>query len=132
MPDISKPSKNQFKTSDPSTKELLEVITDALLERKGQNIVLLDVSELTTLTEYFVVCHGTSDTQIKALADNVMAKAKEELNEKVWKREGFEGRTWIILDFVNIVVHVMSEQKRDFYGIERMWNDADLTRIEDN
>jgi len=132
MPDISKPAKNQFQTQDPSTKELLEVITSALLERKGQNIVLLDVSELTTLTEYFVVCHGTSDTQIKALADNVMEKAKEELGEKVWKREGFEGRTWIILDFVNIVVHVMSEKKRDFYGIERMWNDAVLTRIEDN
>jgi len=132
MSNISKPAKNQFKTQDPSTKELLEVITNALLERKGQNIVLLDVSELTTLTEYFVVCHGTSDTQIKALADNVMEKAKEELSEKVWKREGFEGRTWIILDFVNIVVHVMSEQKRDFYGIERMWNDAELTRIEDN
>jgi len=131
MPDISKPVKDQFQTQDPSTKELLEVITEALLERKGQNISLLDVSELTTLTEFFVVCHGTSDTQIKALADNVMEKAKEELNEKVWKREGFEGRAWIILDFVNIVVHVMSEQKREFYGIERMWNDATITRIED-
>lgn len=118
------------KTADPS--ELIDVIKDALLEKKAKEIVLLDVRELTTLTDYFIVCHGTSDTQIRALANSVMEKTKKTVGEAVWKQEGMDARRWIILDYVNIVVHIFSEEKRSFYGIERMWSDAAVTKIEDN
>lgn len=118
------------KTADPS--ELIDAIKDALLEKKAKEIVLLDVRELTTLTDYFIVCHGTSDTQIRALANSVMEKTKKSIGEAVWKQEGMDARRWIILDYVNIVVHIFSEEKRSFYGIERMWSDAVVTKIEDN
>jgi len=121
-------SKN--KTADPS--KLIEAITEALLEKKAKEIVLLDVKDLTTLTDYFIVCHGTSDTQIRAIANSVMEKTKEKIGESVWKQEGMDARRWVILDYVNIVVHIFTQEKRKFYGIERMWNDAVKTQIEDN
>ncbi|MBD3617606.1 MAG: ribosome silencing factor [Gracilimonas sp.] len=136
MTDIKQPAKTQFEHSfsddAPDSREMVEIITEALLSRKGKEITVLDVSELTTLTDYFVVCHGTSDVQIKALADAVEEDLQKKMGEKAWKKEGLQGRSWVILDFVNIVVHVMSKEKRDFYGIERMWNDADVTYIKDS
>ncbi|WP_103665909.1 ribosome silencing factor [Gracilimonas amylolytica] len=135
MTDIKQQSKQQFENAYtdevPDSQEMVEIITEALLSRKGKDITLLDVSELTTLTDYFVVCHGTSDVQIKALADAVEEDMREKTGEKAWKKEGLQGRSWVILDFVNIVVHIMSKEKRDFYGIERMWNDAKVTHIKD-
>lgn len=135
MTDIKQQSKQQFENAYtdevPDSQEMVEIITEALLSRKGKDITLLDVSELTTLTDYFVVCHGTSDVQIKALADAVEEDMREKTGEKAWKKEGLQGRSWVILDFVNIVVHIMSKEKRDFYGIERMWNDAKVTYIKD-
>ncbi|MAO65337.1 MAG: ribosome silencing factor [Balneola sp.] len=135
MSNIKQPAKEQFQNAfseeSPNSKQMVEVISEALLSRKGKEITVLDVSELTTLTDYFVVCHGTSDVQIKALADAVEDDMREQTGEKAWKKEGMQGRSWVILDFVNIVVHIMSKEKRDFYGIERMWNDAKITYIED-
>ena len=135
MTDIKQPAKKQFENAfsddTPDSQEMVEVITEALLSRKGRDITVLDVSELTTLTDYFVVCHGNSDVQVKALADIVVEDVREKLGEKAWKKEGLQGRSWVILDFVNIVVHVMSKEKRDFYGLERMWNDAKVTYIKD-
>lgn len=126
---------SQFTTSSPNksadTDKLIQAITDGLLEKKAKDIVLLDVRELTTLTDYFIVCNGTSDTQIRALANSVTGKVKEELGENVWKQEGMDARRWIILDYVNVVVHIFNEEKRAFYGIERMWNDAVITEIAD-
>lgn len=134
MTDIKQQSKQQFENAYsgevPDSQEMVEIITEALLSRKGKDITLLDVSELTTLTDYFVVCHGTSDVQIKALADAVEEDMREKSGEKAWKKEGLQGRSWVILDFVNIVVHILSKEKRDFYGIEHMWNDAKITHIE--
>lgn len=117
------------KTSD--SQKLIDAIVEGLLEKKAKDIKLLDVRSLTTLTDYFVVCHGTSETQIRALANSAIENVKEELGENVWKKEGMDARRWIILDYVNVVVHIFSEEKRQYYGIERMWNDAEITEIED-
>lgn len=122
-------TKSGNKTADSAT--LINTITEALLEKKAKDIAVLDVRGLTTLTDYFIVCHGTSDTQIGALASSVSQKTKQELGEAEWKKEGLDARRWIILDYVNVVVHIFSKDKREFYGIERMWNDAEITRIED-
>lgn len=135
MPDIKDQKRKQFQNaysdSEPDSQEMVEVITEALLNKKGNDITVMDVSELTTLTDYFVVVHGNSDVQVKALADSVEDEMREKLGEKAWKKEGTQARTWIILDYVNIVVHVLNKEKRDYYGIERMWNDAKITYIED-
>lgn len=128
-------AESQFHTDSPSktadSKLLIDTITEGLLEKKGRDVKILDVSSLTTLTDYFVVCHGNSETQIRALANSVIENVKEKLGENVWKKEGLDARRWIILDYVNVVVHIFSEEKRQYYGIERMWNDAEITDVED-
>lgn len=120
---------HENKTAD--SEQLIQLITEGLLEKKGKDIKILDVRDLTTLTDYFVVCHGTSDTQIGALANSTMDKVKENTGENVWQREGLDSRRWIILDYVNVVVHIFNEEKRQYYGIERMWNDAVITEVVD-
>jgi len=126
---------SQFTSHHPErtadSKLLIDTICEALLERKAKDIVLLDVRTITTLTDYFVICHGTSDTQIGAIARNVGDKTKEVLGERAWRQEGLEARSWIILDYVNVVVHIFNEEKRRYYGIEKMWNDAVCTEITD-
>lgn len=122
---------NAYSEDDLKPSAIVDVITESLLSKKANDITVLDVSELTTLAEYFVVCHGNSDVQVKALADAVEEDVLEKCSEKAWRKEGGTGRSWMILDFVNIVVHVMSEEKRKFYEIERLWNDAKITHIKD-
>ena len=135
MTKIKDPKNKQFSNAYSEeaveTSDMVDVITEALLSKKANDITVLDVSDLTTLAECFVVCHGNSDTQIKALADAVEEDVREKTGEKAWRKEGLNARSWVILDFVNIVVHIMSEEKRNFYGIERMWNDAKVTHIKD-
>ncbi|KPP97091.1 MAG: ribosome silencing factor YbeB [Bacteroidetes bacterium HLUCCA01] len=110
---------------------MIAVISEALLDKKAEQIRLLDVRKITTLTDYFIVCHGTSDTQVKAIADNVAYEVKQAFGEYVWKKEGHNTNRWIVLDYVNIVVHVFLHDLREFYGIEKMWQDAEITEIKD-
>lgn len=125
----------QFSTSDDSkttdSAKLVDIITEALLEKKAEEITVLDVHELTTLADTFVVCHATSDVQIKALADNVNSATREKLGEKAWKEEGRDTRRWVILDYVNVVVHIFKKELREYYALERMWNDAGIRHIEE-
>lgn len=130
MTNIDQPANQQFEEAKPDSKTLVEHIIEGMKDRKARDITVLDVSKLTTLTDFFVICTGTSDTQIKAIADSVEEKVREETGDKAWKKEGLQARSWIILDFINTVVHVMNEEKRQFYSLERMWNDAKVTYIE--
>lgn len=123
-------SVNDQKTAD--SDKLIDIITNALLDKKAEDIVVLDVHELTTLADKFVVCHANTDVQIKALADNVNKETNEQVGEKAWKEEGRESRRWVILDYVNVVVHIFKKELRDYYSLERMWNDAPVRKIEDN
>ena len=119
-------------TKLPETDNLVETVVDALLDKKGENIKLLDVRDVTTITDYFIICHGTSETQIKALARSVSESVKEKLDEHVWQKEGLDSKRWVILDYVNVVVHIFNEETRDFYALEKMWNDATITEIKDS
>lgn len=123
-------SVNDKKTAD--SDKLIEIITNALLDKKAEDIIVLDVHELTTLADKFVVCHANTDVQIKALADNVNKETNEQVGEKAWKEEGRESRRWVILDYVNVVVHIFKKELRDYYSLERMWNDAPIRKVEDN
>ncbi len=128
-------SEQQFTSVDTSktadADKLVEVITNALVEKKAEEVTIMDVHKLTTLTDKFVVCHATSDVQIKALANNVLEATKKQLGEAVWKEEGRDSRRWVILDYVNVVVHIFKKELRDYYALERMWNDAEITTVED-
>lgn len=111
--------------------KLLDTIQEALLEKKAEGIVKLDLREITTLTDFFFVCEASTNTQIKAITDNVLEKVKYECDERVWKKEGSGDQSWVVLDYVNVVVHVMSKSAREYYNIEGMWNDAPREEISD-
>ena len=129
MVEINQPANDQFVTK-PNSKSLADLVIKGMKEKKAFDITVMDVSDLTTLTDYFIICSGTSDTQNKAISDSIEEKVLKQTGEKPWKKEGIQARNWIILDFINIVVHVMSKEKREFYSIERVWNDACFTYIE--
>lgn len=136
MTDTSPQEDQQFisidNTKTADSDKLIDIITEAMLDRKAEDITILDVHELTTLTDKFIVCHASTDVQIKAIANNVLQETKEKLGEKAWKEEGLESRRWVILDYVNVVVHIFKKELREYYSLERMWNDAAVTRIEDS
>lgn len=126
------PKKTSADTRNTSTENpLVPLIGEALLEKKAEIIRVLDVRNLTTLTDYFIVCQGSSDTQVKAIAHNVIERVKEQTGENVWKKEGLDNRKWVVLDYVDVVVHIFDEETREFYGLESMWNDAGITPIEE-
>lgn len=136
MNNTSRQSDQQFTsvndTNTADSEKLIDVITEALLERKAEDITVLDVHELTTLADKFVVCHASTDVQIKAIADNVHRQTKENLGETAWQEEGRDSRRWVILDYVNVVVHVFKKELREYYALERMWNDAPVRKVEDD
>ena len=103
----------------------LRVIADAILDKKGENVVSIDLRSIgTAITDYFVVCDGSSTTNVSAIADNILKEAKEKLGLKPSKVQGLENNFWVIMDFGNIVVHVFQKEYREFYRLEALWNDA--------
>lgn len=118
-------------TEDQDIKALLDIITEAMLERKASNVVVLDVRKLTSMTDYFVICDAETDIQVKAISENVSVRTKELASEPAWQKEGLDSRRWVILDYVDIVVHVFQTNQRHYYNLEKMWSDAIRTEIVD-
>ncbi|HXH19410.1 MAG TPA: ribosome silencing factor [Chitinophagales bacterium] len=105
-----------------------EVIVDAILDKKGEEVVSLDLRKIgDAVTDIFIICHATSKVQVKAIADNVDRKVKQILGENPWHSEGFENFEWVILDYIDIVVHVFIKEKRNYYQLEDLWQDAERT-----
>ena len=103
----------------------LRVIADAILDKKGQDVVSLDLRPVgSSIADYFVICNGDSTTNVGAIADNIIKKVREELGMKPLRTQGLENNFWIILDYGNIVVHVFQTQYREFYRLEDLWADA--------
>ena len=111
-------------------KELAIIAAKALDEKKGKEIAAIEVTEQTTLADYFVIATGTSNTQINALCGAV-EKAMDEQGVPVLRREGYRDGTWVLLDYGDIVVHVFSPEARAFYSLERLWADAEEINISD-
>ena len=104
---------------------LSAIAVEGLQEIKGQNIVRLDLRNSDgAVTEYFVICTGTSDRHVQSLAESVMKFVKEEAGEKPLSTEGLQHGEWVLLDYVNVVVHIFQQEKRDFYRLENLWGDA--------
>lgn len=104
-------------------KEMADLAVRALDGRKGQDIKALATGELTTLAEYFVLCTGTSGTQIRALSDAV-EKALADVGEEPHHIEGHRDGTWVLMDYSCVVIHIFTEEAREFYDLERLWKDA--------
>lgn len=112
-------------------KELVKYTCDALLERKGRDIEVLHIEQLTTLTEYFVICSATSTTQVKALADSVEFHLKNDHGVMPHHVEGFESSSWILLDYGGMLVHIFLPETRDFYRLENLWKDGEKVPLAD-
>ncbi len=107
-----------------TAKELALLAAKALSDKKAKNVQALEIADLTTLADYFVIATGSSNTQINALVDNVERVFSQEAGETPLHREGYRGGTWVLLDYGCIAIHVFSEEAREFYDLERLWNGA--------
>ena len=113
-------------------KEIAILAAKALDSKKGEDIKVMEVTALTTLADYFVICTGASSTQINALCDAVEERLEKEAEEKPLHREGHRGGTWVLMDFSSVVVHIFMDEARKFYDLERLWGDAqeeDLSQV---
>ncbi len=111
---------------------LLDVAIKGLQELKGEDIVYVDLTGLdNAVCEYFVICTGNSNTHVSALAESVKKETKETLNERPWHAEGFGNAEWVILDYVNTVIHIFQKEAREFYNLEELWADAKITKVEE-
>ena len=111
-----------------TAKEVAWEVTKALDEKKGQDIKLLRINDISSLADYFLICTGTSNTHVRTLCDHA-EYTLEQLGEPMLGREGHRGNTWELLDFGSIVVHVFTEEAREFYALERLWADAEQVAI---
>ena len=112
------------------SRELAEIAVKALDSKKGKEIKLIRIDKITTLAEYFVICTGTSNTQINALGDEV-EKELDQLGEQPIHREGYRGGTWVLLDYGCAVLHVFMPEARKFYNLENLWKDGTPVTLEE-
>ena len=119
-------SKEEFEGRDA-----VDVVIRGIQEVKGKDIVHLDLRNIqNAVSDHFVICHGDSNTQVEAIAGSVQRMMKENLKERPWHVEGTNNAEWVLVDYVNIVVHVFHRDKREFYDLEGLWADATVNAIE--
>lgn len=114
-----------------SNEKIIQQILHGILEKKGFDIVIIDLSKISSaIAKYFVICSGNSDTQTKAIADSVEEVIKKNLGEKVWHSEGKVSGEWILLDYIDVLVHIFLPNAREFYKLEELWGDAKIYKID--
>ncbi|MEM9868733.1 MAG: ribosome silencing factor [Bacteroidota bacterium] len=117
--------------SKASADELIALILHGIEEIKGVDINLLDLREIeNTVCDYFVICNGTSNTHVNAIVSSIQKTVSKAIQDKPWHIEGSENAEWILMDYVNVVVHVFQKHIREFYDIEGLWGDAKVTMVE--
>ena len=106
-----------------SGSEIAEIGAKAALDIKANNVISLDLRGLSSVADFFLICSGNSDTHVEGIADNIEQRL-DESNTKLWHREGGSKASWVLLDYVDVIVHIFTEEARSFYGLERLWGDA--------
>lgn len=110
--------------------KILKAIVTAIKDKKGENIVLLDLRKIPeAVADFFIICEANNHVQVKAIAGNVEFKLKEDLGEIPYRHEGMQAANWILLDYVNVVVHVMHSETRKYYRLEEMWSDGGMEEM---
>ena len=114
-----------------SADELIALILQGIEDVKGHDIILLDLREIeNTVCDYFIICNGTSNTQVNAVVGSIQKTVSKAIQDKPWHIEGQDNAEWVLMDYVDVVVHVFQKHIRDFYDIEGLWGDAKFTTIE--
>ena len=130
-PDQSSP------TADPSLRRtpqnaphvLAAHAVNAMADKKATDITVIDLREVSNMADFFVIATGDSDLQVRAIANGVMERLEEECDEQPWKREGMEHLRWVLLDYVDVVMHILLPERREHYRIERLWGEADRETV---
>ncbi|MCW5519303.1 ribosome silencing factor [Aureitalea sp. L0-47] len=116
---------------ETGTDQLVSQIISGIEEVKGQNIEILDLRKIeNTVCDYFIICDGTSNTQVNAIVNSIQKIVSKSIKEKPWHVEGSDNAEWVLLDYVHVVVHVFQKHIREFYDIEGLWGDAKSVKIE--
>ena len=126
-------SPNQTSSADPSVRRtpenpsptLAARAVDAMADKRAMDITVIDLREVSSMADFFVIGTGESDLQIKAIANGIVDQIEEACGEQPWKREGMEHLQWVVLDYVDVVVHIFLPEKREHYRIDRLWGEAD-------
>lgn len=114
-----------------SADELIALIIQGIEEVKGHDINLLDLREIeNTVCDYFIICNGTSNTHVNAIVGSIQKTVSKSIKDKPWHIEGEDNAEWVLMDYVNVVVHVFQKQIREFYDIEGLWGDAKFITVE--
>ena len=113
-----------------NSTDLAHRISDIIFTKKGFNVLSIDLRKLVSFTDYFVICSADSDTQVKAIADEV-DKVLSDDGIKCWHKEGLKALSWVLLDYVDVVVHVFKKDAREFYNLEKLWGDAPTEKVKD-
>ena len=111
---------NNSKLDNNSSHPLFEEIINLAFEKKAKNIISLDLRGYSSLTDYFIICHGSSEPQIKAIVDNI----RKGTSSKPRHLEGYENKKWVLLDYFDIIVHVFDKKEREYYSVESIWADV--------
>ncbi len=106
-------------------ERLLEIAYNAAVDKKAVNPVILDLRNLSGVTDFFLVCSGQSQVQVRAIADNILDNINE-YGFKLPPKEGYQSGLWVLLDFGQVVIHILQEREREFYALEQLWHDAKL------
>ncbi len=113
-----------------NSKNLADKITGLIFNKKGYDVKILDLSKLTAFADYFVICSADSTTQVKAIADEVDKELRDE-GIRYWHKEGYKALNWVLIDYVDVVVHVFKKDAREFYKLEKLWGDAVVEDVQD-
>ncbi len=113
-----------------SVEQKRELIIEAIREKKGHQIVSIDLSQVeNSICDCFIICHGESNTQVSSITDSIEKKLKEETGIKAHHVEGLQNSQWVLMDFFDVLVHVFQEEYRSFYRLEELWADGKVTRV---
>lgn len=111
-------------------QQLAQKIAELCFNKKGYDVKIIDLRNVALFADYFVICSADSDTQVKAIADDIDEKLKEQ-GIRCWHKEGYKALQWVLLDYVDIVVHIFKKEAREYYNLERLWSDAPSWAVED-
>jgi ribosome-associated protein len=111
-------------------KDFTKKISDVIFNKKGYDVIIMDLRNLAAFADFFVICSADSDVQVKAIADEV-DKSFREKGIKCWHKEGYTALQWVLLDYIDVVVHIFRKNARDFYNLEKLWGDAPTEKIKD-
>lgn len=115
-----------------SSEDVMTLIVEGIRQKKGKAIVTINFKNIeNAITDYFVICHGTSTAQVDAIAENIPDYVRKEIGVKPWHSEGRTNSEWVLLDYIDVVVHIFLDTSRDFYKIEKLWADAEVVHLED-